>query len=474
MRGLSMTDRPFSTLAAACALVLCAFGPARAQDAQYWTNDYGNRARLLGGAMVGSASDLSAVYYNPGRLALLESAQAFLTGYVFNHDHLSLTNPVAPADGITSSRFDAVAALIAGELRFKFLGDSRLAYSFMNRHDFEIRLSDEVIFDDPDPVEAPDLELLAGNVGYQTRLSEYWAGFTWAKPLGSGLGLGISTFVSVRSQRARSNAEFQELTDRGEATVVSRLRDYSYNSWRVLPKIGLGWEREPWSLGFTVTSPGVKLWGSGDETLNASVVGQAEAPDGTLPTYIAVDSQEDIPSTYNSPWAVAIGAAYLFSSSTRAHFTAEWFSSNNRTILDAEPFVPQTGGELLDPSVHLEMKSLANVGIGVEHVFTEKLTSYASFRTDFSGAAEPIPSETTFAIWDLYHLGAGVQATVGRSDFTLGLMYSRGTQTRPNALVDLGLEGKNGLLSEETKYSFTRLTLLLGFQLAFAPELGTG
>jgi len=469
-----MTNRSLSTLAAACALVLCAFGPARAQDAQYWTNDYGNRARLLGGAMVGSASDLSAVYYNPGRLALLESAGAFLTGYVFNYDHLSLTNPAAPEDGVTSSRLDAIAALIAGELRFGFLGDSRLAYSFMNRHDFEIRLNEEVILEAPDLVEAPDLELLAGNLGYETRLSEYWAGFTWAKPLGSGLGLGISTFVSVRSQRARSNVGFQELTDQGEATVVSRLRDYNYDSWRVLPKIGLGWESEPWSVGFTVTSPGVKLWGSGDETLSTSVVGQVEAPDGTLPTYIAVDSQEDIPSTFNSPWAVAIGAAYLFSSSTRAHFSAEWFSSNNRTILDAEPFVPQTGGEPLDPSVYLEMKSLANVGIGVEHVFNEKLTSYASFRTDFSGAKEPIPTETTFAIWDLYHLGAGVQATVGRSDFTLGLMYSHGSQRRPNALVDLGLEDESGLLSEDTKYSFTRLTLLLGFQLAFAPELGTG
>jgi hypothetical protein len=53
-------------------------------------------------------------------------------------------------------------------------------------------------------------------------------------------------------------------------------------------------------------------------------------------------------------------------------------------------------------------------------------------------------------------------------------MYSRGSQSRPNALVDLGLEDESGLLSEQTKYSFTRLTLLLGFQLAFAPDIGIG
>jgi len=426
--------------------------------------------------MVGSASDLSAVYYNPGRLALLESPEAFLTGYVFNYDHLKLSNPtIAEREGITSSRFDAVAALIAGELRLGFLGDSHLAYSFMNRHNFDIRLTDEAIVTDFDQPSLEDVDLLAGNVGYETKLSEYWAGVTWAKPLGGGFGIGISTFVSVRTQRARGNVEFQELNDDGKATVYSRLRDYDYDSWRVLPKIGLGWEGDDaWSLGLTVTAPGLKLWGSGDESINRSLVSQTELPDGIDPTQIAVDSQRDIPSNFNSPWAIAVGAAYLFSSSTRAHFSVEWFSSNNRTILAAHPFVPQTGGDPIDPSVVLSMKSLVNAGVGIEHVFSEKLTGYTSFRTDFSGAEEPVPTETTFAIWDLYHLGAGVQATVGRSDFTIGLIYSHGSQSRPGGLLDLGFDGGSGILADETQFSFTRLTLLLGFQLAFGPELGIG
>ncbi|HJN91846.1 MAG TPA: long-chain fatty acid transport protein, partial [Dehalococcoidia bacterium] len=56
----------------AVAVVLCCLAApdtAAAQDSNYWTIQYGNRARLLGGSAVGSASDLSAVYYNPGRLA---------------------------------------------------------------------------------------------------------------------------------------------------------------------------------------------------------------------------------------------------------------------------------------------------------------------------------------------------------------------------------------------------------------------
>jgi hypothetical protein len=41
-------------------------GAAAAQDAQYWTYQYGTRANLLGGAVVGSVVDVSATYYNPG------------------------------------------------------------------------------------------------------------------------------------------------------------------------------------------------------------------------------------------------------------------------------------------------------------------------------------------------------------------------------------------------------------------------
>ena len=84
----------------------------------------------------------------------------------------------------------------------------------MNRHGFDIRLKEEVINENPDLPGLPDTELLAGNLGFETKLSEYWAGLTWAKPLGNGLGLGISTFVSVRNQRSRRNVDLQGLTDR--------------------------------------------------------------------------------------------------------------------------------------------------------------------------------------------------------------------------------------------------------------------
>ena len=119
-------------LAIACLVLLPV--PARAQDSHWWTNQYGNRARLLGGAVIGSSRDLSAVYYNPGGLAVVDEPDALLTGYVFELDNIKYSDILIKGTELSSTRFDAVAGLIAGQLPFNFLGDNRLAYSYLTRH----------------------------------------------------------------------------------------------------------------------------------------------------------------------------------------------------------------------------------------------------------------------------------------------------------------------------------------------------
>ncbi|MEE9578502.1 MAG: hypothetical protein V3W24_02925, partial [Gemmatimonadota bacterium] len=61
-------------------LILGATAEAAAQDAHYWTTQYGNRSRLLAGAVIGSVDDVSSVFYNPGALALLEKPELLLGG----------------------------------------------------------------------------------------------------------------------------------------------------------------------------------------------------------------------------------------------------------------------------------------------------------------------------------------------------------------------------------------------------------
>src|SRR5262245_51648440 len=65
------------------AMLLLAASPAAAQDSHYWTESYGTLATLLGGVVVGKVPDLSATFYNPGRLAFIERPAVSLTTRVY-------------------------------------------------------------------------------------------------------------------------------------------------------------------------------------------------------------------------------------------------------------------------------------------------------------------------------------------------------------------------------------------------------
>ena len=52
-----------------------------AQDAHYWTLQYGPKSSLLGGAVIGSIKDISGTYYNPGALSLSDNLAFALSKY---------------------------------------------------------------------------------------------------------------------------------------------------------------------------------------------------------------------------------------------------------------------------------------------------------------------------------------------------------------------------------------------------------
>lgn len=58
------------TLSAHALLFLLSPVPSAAQDAHYWTLNYGPRGSLLSGSVVGSVDDVSGRFHNPGALGL--------------------------------------------------------------------------------------------------------------------------------------------------------------------------------------------------------------------------------------------------------------------------------------------------------------------------------------------------------------------------------------------------------------------
>lgn len=444
--------------------LLCCATPLAAQDSQWWTNQYGNRARLLGGAVIGSSRDLSAVYYNPGGLAVVDRPDALLTAYVFELDNVKYTDVLLEDNELSSTRFDAVAGLIAGELPLNFLGDSRLAYSFLTRHNLEYRFNEGGTIPGDSVPQFEGIEAVSASLTYNTRLRESWGGLTWSQPF-DRYGLGITMFVANRNQRMAFGTTFTGTSAQDGVSTLGTVRSFDYYDWRLLWKIGAATSWDRWNLGLTVTTPSLHLFGSGD--IVYETVGIFDDFETVTTTF-----QTGLSSGYATSWAVGAGAEYV-GDGWKAHVAAEWFDRVDVTILDGQPFRSLTDTSVvLDPNVTNVMKSLVNVAVGYEHEFSEKYSGYATFYTDWTGAEIGDRSVTTTTPWNLWTFGAGAIFSVGRSEFTTGLTYKFGGR---DDIGDFDLipddDRDDDIITSGASGRFWRLTLVLGFKLEFAPDL---
>jgi hypothetical protein len=438
-------------------VVLVAAREGRSQDSEYWTDQFGNRARLLGGAVVGSAVDLSAVFYNPGALALVENPEVLLAGNVFEYTSIHATGGDQNR-GVDSSTFRLSPSLFAGELKLGALTGHRLAYSFLTRQKADNRFETRGEFGGEILPPGSSPAFVSGDLLLEQDIGEHWFGVTWAHRAGSRTGIGVTQFLAVRNQRARYQTTIDALSSAGEGAVAIDEHDFDYQHWRLLWKIGVATHLERWQIGVTVTTPSVGLWGSGSLGMNRAVVSAA----GEATTVIATTAQQGVSSDFRSPFSIAFGASYPLHA-TRLHVSAEWFDRVAPfRILDSDPFTGQTSGETISTDFLYTLDPVFNVAFGVEHPFSEALKAYGSFRTDFSGAVPGTTGNVVFSRWDLYHLAAGATFKVNRSEFTAGAIAAFGGATSP---IDPGLLLGDAIDSAETR--FFRLTFILGFNFSF-------
>ncbi len=436
---------------------------APAQDAHYWTDQFGNRARLLGGAVVGSVRDLSATYYNPGSLALVPTAELLLAGNVISYTRYDATTG-PQQEKLSSSTFGLSPSLFAGEVPKKVVGDNRLAYSFMTRQETKFRLQGRGSISGSD-FDIPNLNVLADNLQIEQDMSEHWFGVSYSRRATAHVGVGVTTYLAVRNQEMQTLNFATALGNGNRAGVAIQNRQFNYQNWALLWKIGLATQFEGWDLGVTVTTPRVGLAGSGGTGYDSTAVGQDINQSGDAITEVATNTQTGISSDFESPFSIAVGGAYRIGA-TRLHLTGEWFAPVDEfVVLGSQPFVGQTSGELIDTQLTRSLTDVFNVAVGVEHELSEKTALYGSFRTDFSGidpeSAAPVP----VADWDIYHIAGGATLSVGRSEFTVGAILASGESTASPIFKPIGeisLPGQNGATLE-----YFRLSLILGFNFTF-------
>jgi len=417
-----------------------------AQNSHYWGLQYGNKSLLLSGAVTGSVTDLGAVYYNPGFLALHENPAFEISAKVMQYNRIKVIDGLGDGVDLTNSKFGSAPGMAAGTIKFNKIPKHKFAWSILTRRLDDIDLSfrtqsrvDALVNFDGD-------ELFTAEVTWLAKSKEEWFGLTWSYALNPKISVGLSNFLSVSNFNSLLDIDLNALATDNHVVSFRRKRELNYKHNGLLWKAGLAMDFSPVTMGITVTTPKIGLTGSGFFQAEAILAGADPNYTITKEDIFVTNVQDDLDAKLKSPWAVAVGAGLQLKNMV-IHLNAEWFNKvDNYTVLKPEPFVGQSTGETHSVILVEELNSVVNVGIGLEVPLRENLSFYGSFATDFSAAKSDtnwfsdLKDEVDNAAFraDKFQFAGGASFTLRKIEITLGtsFRFAEDELSRPVNLPD--------------------------------------
>jgi hypothetical protein len=437
-------------LALGALLMASLAGSAGAQDANYWTIQYGPVAELLGGQVVGSSRDLSATYYNPGGLALGKETAFLLSVQTVLLQGVTVDSP-APLQPASSWTLGIAPSLIAGTFPKDWFGENtRLAWSYLTRQQLNVVLDSSAVGNLPGS---------GARYGAESRLdqsmTEGWGGLTLCHRVSDSWGLGITAYGVYRGQQTRREENAQLGGPGGGLTALS-IDNFNYYHWRTLAKVGVAWDvNESLKLGLAVTTPSVGLFGGGKMGFTTSVNGFDGS--GRSINILTNGLDDDAQAEYRSSTAIAGGASWR-KRDTTLHVSGEWFAP----VASYAVLASGAGGAAPAQRTQ-ELKGVFNVGAAFEHQFPNGSAAYGAFGTDANAAVGAPGTGVSVTNWNLLHVTGGTSFRVIGSRLTLGASYAFGSSTRNLGFEDLPVEAPVLGARPSAGIHYTRLTFVLGF-----------
>lgn len=389
-----------------CALIICTTSLV-AQDSHYWTNQYGTQSWLLGGAVVGSTTDLSSTYYNPGSLAFYPDTSAVQSAITLNWTRSTVTTTDYDFR-LRSGNAEPLPTLVAINLPIQLFGSRSLVVSYLKRTDVSLDL------DGTTTSRLPDASAFTVSGTIVRDLNDSWFGLTWSRTLDHVHAIGVTTYISTVSSEYSSQITSASI-DNGRIGSSSLTEYEAYGTARLLAKLGYYYDGRPLSIGVTITTPALHLLTTRGETR----VSQFLHINDTMSTLYG-DRQRGLDAEYRTPLSVAVGATWR-GSSTSVYVTAEWFSGLNAY----RPMVPAPFRSIIPDTMYtygevINRYAIINVAIGMKTKITERTSFYLSLIRDGSYLRAAETESNAIVNYDLYHGTVGWNFAIDPLTVTVG------------------------------------------------------
>ncbi len=432
---------------------------------------------MLSNSVIGGVNDLGALYYNPGRLGLIENPAFLLNVDVFELTKIKFEDAVGEGANRSESSFGSVPSFVAGTFKVGFLKGHHFGYSILQRQntDIDFNYRNEVLGNVLENF--PGEEYFGANIRFNQKVREEWYSLTWSYPFSDKLSIGITSSITRLKSRKGALIELQALTESGDVLQYQFDRNYSIENYGMLWKLGVAGENKLFNWGLTLTTPSVQISSKG--TYNFEEFFSGIDGVSTIPDRFSTSRQDKISTDYRHPLAIGGGISFPLNKS-ELHLSGEWYNGVSKyTLLEATPHISQSDGDTISFVLVDDLQSVINFGIGTQIYFSDKLSTYLSVSSDFSAAPEiktgftenqPEANNTVFSA-DFFHFAGGVVLSLKRADVTLGAAYTSAKQefARP---VDFPEEGDDSIFEQDETglFKWSRLRIIFSFSFPFLKD----
>lgn len=441
------------------------------QDYHQWSEHFGARASLLGGAATAGLGDNATVYYNPAAMAFVEDPSLSISVNAYRIRMLKMQNALGDGLDLDETSFSSMPNLIAGIMTFDKRPKLRLGYSVLTRRafnskfDFLNEANDEVL-----PQFAGE-ERWVYSYNFQHQLMEYWAGIALSWQIRPGFSIGLAHYGIYRDVKYSNSQGISILPQDYSGLEVyqySNVQSFNYYNVKGLFKPSVALDVGNFKFGLSFTTPTFNMFGKGKAYREISYINFADISPNIGVDVQLIDRVDGFKVKHKEFGSIAFGVSWKMGKRAWLHFSNETFFGgktyyifdvNEKPSIYPDAFTDEELKKyILDGQNFLSLtektQAITNLGIGLETKLAKRWDLYLGARTDFlynqvntaPGNVMTIQSST----WNLAH-------------FSLGLVHYNKKGKRYTAGLEYGMAPRNfaGLNDTNVKVTSNSFKLLL-------------
>lgn len=410
-------------------MLICSFSLS-GQEGNYKFENFGNQSVLLNGNVTGSVADLGLVYYNPGRLALIEDPSFTVGGKAYEWSTYYFNDVFQTDRSLKSNQFGGIPATLAGTFSLKMLPGHKFAYSIISRQRSNIRVRyDSGLDEDPDFPAVPDAAESFTELDFRDKLRDDWFGITWSYPISETFGVGVSLFATSYEYNGQGDILLNVYRAEGGAITYTNRLDFTQKTYGGQFKVGAAWLLNGIEMGANITLPFIPVKQRASFSYQESLAGFSADRD-----FLIALNPGDVPNSRRTATGVSYGVGIPWRAH-KIHLNLDWYagvSSYDRIEVPAEILE-----DLEESPFQEELKSVLNFGVGAEINISPSLNIIGSFSSDFSATRESInlfdfinqSQKDINLLNNLWHFALGADFTRPWGTIILGASYA---STRSN------------------------------------------